>query len=97
MDVLSKRYVKDGNSVTRNIAGETIIVPVRSGIGEMDSIYTLNEVGTRIWQMLDAPALAEQIIRVIADEYDITESEAAADVSEFLASLEARGLIRQVI
>jgi len=34
------RFTKGDGFVTRNIAGETIIVPVRGGVGDLDSIFT---------------------------------------------------------
>ena len=46
MDNTGKGFIKESEIVTRNIAGETIIVPVKGRVGDMDSIYTLNEVGT---------------------------------------------------
>jgi len=41
-------FAKKNNLVTRNIGGETIIVPVEGHVGDLDSIYTLNEVGSTI-------------------------------------------------
>lgn len=87
-------FIKEKDFVTRTISGETIIVPIRSGVGELDSIYTLNEVGTRIWQLLDGQTPTDQIIETVAQEYDVTPQEASNDVRELLAGLEAQGLIR---
>jgi hypothetical protein len=53
MDILDKGFFKAADFVTRDIAGETIIVPVRDGVGDLNSIYTLNELGTRVWQLVD--------------------------------------------
>ncbi len=46
-------YVKKTDCVTRQIAGETIIVPIRGQVGDLESIYLLNGVGTRIWEVID--------------------------------------------
>jgi hypothetical protein len=93
--ILAKRFVKDSQSVTRSIAGETIIVPVRSGVGDLNSIYSLNEVGTAVWQLIDGRATVEQIIEALSDQYEVTTEQAAKDVSDYLAKLEAAGLIRE--
>lgn len=94
--IVSARFIKDQQSVTRSIAGETIIVPIKSGVGDLDSIYTLNEVGTRIWQLIDGVRTAEGIVNIITEEYDVTPEAAAQDVSDLLGALEAEGLIRQL-
>ena len=79
--------------MTREIAGETIIVPVRDRVGDLDSVYTLNELGTFIWQLLDGQTSINQIVEAICQNYDITPDEAMKDTLDFLRSLETRGLV----
>jgi hypothetical protein len=90
---LSTQFIKDTDLVTRDIAGEIIIVPVRSGTGDLESIYTLNEMGARIWELVDGQGSVDQIVQSIANEYDVSVDEAERDVIDFLAMLEAEGLI----
>jgi hypothetical protein len=92
---LAKRFVKDNQAVTRSIAGETIIVPVRSGVSDLNSIYSLNEVGTAVWQLIDGQRTVEQVVEAIGDEYEVPPEQAAKDVADYLGKLEAEGLIRQ--
>ena len=96
MSVLDKSFVKDDNLMARNIAGETLIVPIRNSIGDLNSIYTLNEVGALIWQMIDERTRVNQIVEAVSAEYDVTADEAAQDVVELLDSMTAEGLIRPV-
>ena len=81
--------------VTRQIAGETLIVPVTGHVTNLDSIYVLNEVASRIWTLLKEPTTADRIAEALASEFDIAPDRAAEDVGEFLDSLVARGLIHQ--
>ena len=53
MDYLERRYAKDPNMVFRDIEGEMILVPIRRRTADLESIYTLNETGARIWELLD--------------------------------------------
>ena len=94
MKGLTTCYIKQTNFVTREIAGETIVVPVRNNVGDLDSIYTLNELGTRIWQLIDGKKTLTQIVDGICSAYDVTSEEAEKDALEFLKSLETGGLIR---
>jgi hypothetical protein len=91
----SRHFVKESDFVTRTITGETIIVPIRGGVGDLDAIYTLNEVGTRIWKLIDERMGAPEIAEVIGREYEVPPEEAAGDTLGFLDSLKASGLIRQ--
>ena len=94
MGIAGKSFIKGQDFVTRCISGETIIVPIKSGVGDLDSIYTLNDVGTTIWQLIDGKRPASQMIETISAEYEVSIDEAAKDVAEFLGMLEAEGLIR---
>jgi hypothetical protein len=80
--------------VTRHIAGETIIVPVCDRVADLDAIYTLNELGTRIWALIDGPTPIDRIVRRITEEYTVSADQAAEDVTEFLSELQAAGLVR---
>ena len=87
-------FAKESDLVTRLIAGETIIVPIRNGVGDLNAIYTLNEVGTRIWQLIDGQTRVEQMIKAITAEYEVPKEEAEKDIVEYLDSLEQAGLIK---
>lgn len=91
------RFVRDAGAergfVSRVVAGETIIVPISGRVGDLEAIYTLNAVGSRIWRLLEAPITLEAMAVTIAREFEVSEAEAAADVAEFVGALRARGLV----
>jgi coenzyme PQQ synthesis protein D (PqqD) len=82
--------------VTRHIADETLVMPVASRVVDLECIYVLNEVGSRIWQLVASPTTVDRIAEIIAREFDVSAGRAAGDVAEFLGALETRGLIRRV-
>ena len=93
----SRSFVADTALVTRRIADETILVPVSSRVGDLDSIYTLTEIGSRIWSLLqEAPISLDQIVNVVCHEYDVSEEVAAEDAAAFIDSLVARQLAHPV-
>lgn len=79
--------------VSRDVGDETIIVPVRAGVADLDAIFTLNPVGSTIWGALQAGATLDDVTRVIARDYEVGESEAAADAAQFIDLLVAQGLV----
>lgn len=93
----SRSFVADTALVTRRIADETILVPVSSRVGDLDSIYTLTEIGSRIWSLLqEAPISLDQIVNVVCQEYDVSADVAAEDAAAFIDSLVARQLAHPV-
>jgi hypothetical protein len=87
-------YTKANDLVTRSIATETIIVPVRSHVVDLESIYSMDEIGSLIWKLIDGQTTVQEIVEAVCGSYDIGHAEATKDVSEFLDALEAAGLIR---
>lgn len=70
---------------------ETVLLNVVSGV-----YFGLDEVGTRIWQLLVDGGDADSIVRQLADEYDTSVVQLQSDVATFLAELEVNGLVRGV-
>ncbi len=93
MDISQKCFTKKSDLVTRAITGETIIVPVHGHVGDLDSIYTLNEVGSAVWGLLDGETSVSQIIDTISGDYEVTREETEADIVDLIGSLETAGLI----
>ena len=87
------REVKGLSLVTRRIAGETNLVPVTGGVADLHAVYTLNDVGSFIWHLIDGRRTAQAIADAVSSEYDVTVERAAEDVDELLTALEAHGLV----
>jgi hypothetical protein len=90
---LNAVYVRSDSLVTRDLAGEKIIVPVRGKVGDLNSIYTLNEVANSIWSLLDGQRTVAEIVRLLGQEYEVDASTLADDVSRVLDELSSEGLI----
>jgi hypothetical protein len=91
------RRAEDGRSfVTRRIAGETLLLPVTGHVANLESIYVMNEVGSRIWDLLQAPVAVDGIAATITAEFDVPADQVGVDVAEFLGALGERGLIEYV-
>jgi hypothetical protein len=86
-------YIRSDSVVSRLIAGETLIIPVRKGVGDLASIYSLNAVGTEIWEALSRPCSQLDVVERVAREFAAERTEIEHDVSAFLAELQSAGLI----
>ena len=73
--------------VTRKTGNEYVLVPVTDNIADMDSVYTLNETGACIWELIDGKRKVSEIITMLTEEFDIDDESAARDVSDFLDSM----------
>jgi len=93
---LEKRFAKESSIVSRKIAGEFILVPIRRTAGDIDHIYAINEVAGRIWELIDGTRQLKDIRDILVDEYDVNPEEAEGDIVEFLQQLEQLSAVKDV-
>jgi len=63
---------------------------------EGESYFGLNEVGTRIWQLLQSKQTVGETMTTLSEEYDVGQKQLETDVSELLDKLSDAGLISRV-
>jgi methyltransferase-like protein len=73
--------------VTRKTGNEYVLVPVTNNIADMNSVYTLNETGAFIWELIDGKRNVEEIINSVTEEYDIDHESAGQDVFSFINNM----------
>jgi hypothetical protein len=84
---LESVYSHSPNIVTRKTGNEYILVPVANNIADMNSVFTLNESGAFIWELIDGNRNTGEIIRSLTEEYDIDNDAAVKDVFSFLENM----------
>ena len=89
-------YSKDPAIVARQIAGEMILVPIRQNVGDLESIYLLNETALFAWQLLNGAHTLGEIRRQIIQEFEVDEQQAGQDLLELIADLERVGAVKKI-
>jgi hypothetical protein len=96
MEANVKLYSQNDNIVRRDIADETILVPIRGNLADMQRIYALDPVADFIWNQLDGRQSAGKIHSAIVDNFDVDTQQAALDLNEFIDKLLQANLIEEV-
>jgi hypothetical protein len=87
-------YMQSEGVVSREIEGELIIVPLVTGIGDMeDELFTLNETGRAIWIRLDGRRSLHDVVEDLAAEYEAPAGEVEKDVIGLVDELLKRRMI----
>ena len=79
--------------VKRDIAGETILVPVGKTVYDSNGLYVLNELGAFLWDLLPDAQDEEALLKAVLAEYEVAEDVAAEDIRAFLAELRNMGIL----
>lgn len=55
--------------------------------------FNLNDVGSRIWELLAQPVSVDELVAALTAEYEVDAGAAHVEVLEFLSALRERGLL----
>jgi hypothetical protein len=76
-------------AIATEIDGELVALDVTKGV-----CYGLNQVGTRIWQLLEQPRSAREITDILVSEFDVPHDLCLEQTSSLLRELLAAELVR---
>jgi len=96
MNQLALIYQKNPDIVARKVIDELILVPVGRQAGDLNSIYTLNEVGARMWELIDGKRRVAEIRDQLVEEFDVSEKNAEEDLLILLQQFHEIGAIEAV-
>src|SRR3984885_1039160 len=89
-------FVRSQPVVSRRVAGETLVVPVRGKVGDLASIYSFNQTGSLIWQSLESPRGFAELVSIVEQEYVVEHDQARRDVKQFLHDMVSADLLQVV-
>jgi hypothetical protein len=95
-EVGREKYLRSSAVVSREIADETLVVPIRGGAGDLNSIFSFNPIGSDLWDLLEQEVSVEEMTSWVTDHYDVGEEKAFADIREFVGELLGAGLVTSV-
>ena len=91
---LERVYAPSDDVVVREIEGEIVIVPLASGIADVeDELFTLNETGREIWSRIDGSRPLADVVEDLASRYEAPVGRIRHDVLGICQELLARQMI----
>jgi Coenzyme PQQ synthesis protein D (PqqD) len=75
--------------ISQEVSGETVLLDLES-----ENYFGLDEVGTRIWQLIKETNDLQAIYRTLLAEYDVSEDRLQQDLENLLGEVAGLGLIR---
>ena len=93
---MNRIFKRKDDVVTRNIAGETLLVPIKGELAGMEKLFAVEDVAAFIWEQFDGSNSLKTIHKKIMRHYDSTEEQARQDLLAFVDILRNAGLLVQV-
>lgn len=63
------RYTRNNNIVMRQIAGETLLIPITQAGAELQKLYTLNDTAAELWGKMASPRSIREMAISLHEEY----------------------------
>ena len=96
---LDRAYHPSEDVVAREIQGEFILIPITSGVVDLDdegAIFTLNETGKAIWDKLDGKKTLKDIVDELILDFEVSLPEIEKDVLGLIKELFKRKMVVEV-
>ncbi|CAN5359904.1 hypothetical protein BH09PSE1_BH09PSE1_05000 [soil metagenome] len=76
---------------------EVVACELEGGAALLDlrtsTYFSLNTVGSVLWQALQSPGSVDSLVAIVADRFDTTAEHCRADVETYLKQLQSRQLV----
>ncbi len=89
MEPLPATVTVSPDLLAQELDGETVLLDLHS-----ERYYVLDDVGTRMWQLLSTLRDPQVVCGRLLEEYEIDEATLRHDLGELIAKLEAAGMIQ---
>jgi hypothetical protein len=84
-------FTRGADVITQQVSDETVLFNMETG-----HYYSLNELGSRVWELLDGIRTLPEITEILASEYEAPSSVILADVQDLVGSLLGKRLVVNV-
>jgi len=84
-----KRLMPSEQVLFQEVNGEAVLLDLNS-----ESYFGLDQVGTRIWAMLNEGVEVSEMVDLLLEEYEVDRVTLEKDVDELLANLLEAGLVQ---
>ena len=84
--------IKDG-FVLREIAGQSMAVPVGKRVNDLHGMIALNETGAFLWKALISETDTDSLVQLLESEYEVSTEKAVKSVNNFIMLLKEENLL----
>lgn len=92
-----KRYRVSPDFLLREIAGESILVPVGDAAGVGNCIISLNESGSFLWKQYQSPRTPEDVVRAAKEVYSDSSGRMEQEIREYTLKFLQAGFLQEVV
>lgn len=81
--------------ILREVAGEYLLIPVGEAALKMNGLISLSESAYLLYEQLQQDCQKKDLVQRMLQEYDVTESQASADIEMFLEQMRSIDMLEE--
>jgi len=85
---LNSRVRIQDDVLFQELQGEAVLLNLKTGV-----YLGLDQLGTRIWQLLQADGALSKVVEAVLQEYDVTQERFTQDLLSLVGQMEQQGLV----
>ncbi len=85
---LNQTVVLSPEVISQEVSGETVLLDLNS-----ENYFGLDEVGTRIWQLIQETGELQAVYDTLLAEYEVAPEQLLQDLEKLLTDIQAAGLV----
>ncbi len=94
-DIWDRVFEKNPDIMTRKVADETLLVPVRGELSGMQRLFMLNRVAEFVWKKLEGETTLAEIRDAVLERFEADPADVRQDMVELVEKLSDLGLISE--
>ena len=79
---------RSGDQICCSLNGEAVVLNIKTG-----KYFGLNDVGARVWALVQEPRTAPELHRLLLAEFDVDPAVCERDLNHLILDLEQAGLV----
>lgn len=92
---MKKNLKATSEVVLREIAGESLLIPVGQTALKIHGMITLSESGLLLWKRLQTECTEDELVEALLTEYQVDRETAVADVKAFIRQMQEVGILEE--
>ncbi len=88
MNISNQSVVISADVLAQEVSGEMVLLDLKS-----EQYLGLNEVGTRVWQLLQESDDLRNIFNILLEEYEVEEGLLESDLNKLIAEMQEAGIV----
>lgn len=86
---LKQTVILSPDVISQEVSGETVLLDLNS-----ENYFGLDEVGTRIWQLIESSGVLQDIYDTLLAEYEVEPDQLLEDMEQLITDIEKAGLVQ---